>query len=400
MRTLAAVQATRQRASAGVIRVLHLIHRFYVGGAERQFIERLRGHPQGFEPVVGCLEISGGNLADFRALGLGEPHLFPLRRSLLRPNTAVQVLRIAALVRRLGVRIVHGTDFVTNFLGLLAARLAGARMVVSRVDLGHERPGFGPLHRRVEKLVAARADVVCANAAAVARLCIAEEGCAPDRVAVVRNGIDLRRFDQLAARAPDGPVPDGGPVVAVVANLWPVKDHRTLVEAAALVRRRIPDVRFALVGDGPERGYLERRIGELGLGDAVRLLGTRYDVPAILARAAAFCLPSRAEGLSNAIMEAMAAGLPVVATDAGGNAELVQHGGTGFVVPVGDAGGMAGRLVELLSDRGLARGMGHRGRAAAERELSLDRKQAAYGDLYCRLLDRALAPLPGEQDRT
>jgi glycosyltransferase involved in cell wall biosynthesis len=219
-------------------------------------------------------------------------------------------------------------------------------------------------------------------------------------VAVVRNGIDLRRFDQLAARAPDGPVPDGGPVVAVVANLWPVKDHRTLVEAAARVRRRIPDVRFALVGDGPERGYLMERIEDLGLGDAVHLLGTRYDVPAILARAAAFCLPSRAEGLSNAIMEAMAAGLPVVATDAGGNAELVQHGSTGFVVPVGDAGAMAERLVELLSDAGRARDMGRRGRAAAEGELSLDRKQAAYGDLYCRLLDRALAPLPGEQHRT
>ena len=267
---------------ARVIPVLHLIQRFYVGGAERQFIERLRAHPQGFEPVVGSLEISGGNLADFRALGLGEPHLFPIRGSLARPNTAVQVLRIARLIRRRGVRIVHGTDFVTNFLGLLAARLAGARMVVNRVDLGHERPGFGPLRRRVEKLVSARADVVCANAEAVARLCISQEGCSPERVVVVRNGIDLRRFDELAARPLEGPFPAGGPVVAVVANLWPVKDHRTLVEAAALVRRHRPDVRFGLVGDGPERRDLERRIDELGLRDSVHLLGTRYDVPAIL----------------------------------------------------------------------------------------------------------------------
>jgi len=417
MHTLAAVQAgaeirAREVPSPGGIRVLHLIHRFYVGGAERQFIERLRAHPDGFEPVVGCLEISGGNLADFRALGLGEPHLFPLRRSLLRFNTAIQVLRMARLIRRLGIRIVHGTDFVTNFLGLLAARLAGARIVVSRVDLGHERPAFGPLHRRVEKLVSALGDVVCANAEAVARLCIAEEGCAPDRVVVVRNGIDLRRFDELSAQAPAGPIPEGGPLVAVVANLWPVKDHRTLVEAAALVRRQVPDVRFGLVGDGPERAYLERRVGELGLRGAVHFLGTRYDVPAILARASAFCLPSRAEGLSNAIMEAMAAAVPVVATDAGGNAELVQHGGTGFVVPVGDATSLAQRLVELLVDPARAREMGRLGRARAERELSLERKRAAYADLYCRLLDSpaplsaarakgagAPAPLAGEQDR-
>ena len=382
---------------ARVIPVLHLIQRFYVGGAERQFIERLRAHPRGFEPVIGSLEISGGNLADFRALGLGEPHLFPIRGSLARPNTAVQVLRIARLIRRRGVRIVHGTDFVTNFLGLLAARLAGARMVVNRVDLGHERPGFGPLRRRVEKLVSARADVVCANAEAVARLCISQEGCSPERVVVVRNGIDLRRFDELAARAAKGPVPEGGPIVAVVANLWPVKDHRTLIEAAALVQRRIPDVRFALVGDGPERDHLQRLIGELGLRDAVHLLGTRYDVPAILARSSAFCLPSRAEGLSNAIMEAMAAALPVVATDAGGNAELVRHGSTGFVVPIGDAASMAARLVDVLSDPRLARQMGRRGRAVADRALSLERKRAAYRELYCSVLDnrRPILAAPG-----
>jgi len=119
----------------------------------------------------------------------------------------------------------------------------------------------------------------------------------------------------------------------------------------------------------------------------VHLLGTRYDVPALLARAAAFCLPSQAEGLSNAIMEAMSARLPVVATAAGGNPELVQHGTTGFVVPVGDSVAMAGRLVEVLSDPGRAREMGRRGRAFAERELSLLRKKAAYGELYCRLVD-------------
>jgi glycosyltransferase involved in cell wall biosynthesis len=371
-----------------VIPVLHLVQRFYVGGAERQFIERLRAHPDGFAPIVGCLEISGGNLGDFRALGLGEPHLFPVHGSLLHANTAVQVFRIARLIRRRHILIVHGTDFVTNFLGLLAARLAGARMIVSRVDMGHERPGFGPLRRTVEKLVSARGDVVCANAAAVARLCIAEEGCSPERVVVIPNGIDLPRFDALSARPLEGPVPGGGPVVAVVANLWPVKDHRTLVEAAALVRDRVPEVRFALVGDGPERPALQRQIDRLALREVVHLLGTRYDVPAILARAAAFCLPSRAEGLSNAIMEAMAARLPVVATEAGGNAELVRDGLTGFVIPVGDAPAMARRLLDLLSDPERAREMGRRGRAVAERELLLERKQAAYRDLYCRVLDR------------
>jgi glycosyltransferase involved in cell wall biosynthesis len=366
--------------------VLHLIQRFYVGGAERQFIERLRAHPPGFAPVVGCLELSGGNLDDFRTLGLEDPVVFPTRGSLLRPNTLAQVRRIAATIRERGIRIVHGTDFVTNFLGLLGGRLGGARVVVSRVDLGHPRPGFGWLRRRMEKLVSAAADAVCANAEAVRQLCIDDEGCSPERVAVVRNGIELSRFDRRAAGPLAGPVPDARPLVAVVANLWPVKGHRVLLESIARVRRRFPDAVFALVGDGPERPALERRAAELGIGSAVAFLGTRYDVPAILARADAACLPSFAEGLPNAVMEAMAARLPVVATSVGGAPELVEHGVGGYLVPPGDPDALAAALIALLRDPAGARAMGARGRARAASALSLASMQRGYLDLYRQLL--------------
>src|SRR5438874_4307079 len=190
----------RAQIPAMAARVLHLVNRFYVGGSERQFIERLRRHPEGFEPRVACLELSGGNLDDFRALGLPQPEIFPLRRSLLRANTLRQIARLARYIRREGIQIVHGTEFISNLLGLFAARLGGARMVVSRVDLGHLRDGFGPWHRRVEGWVSRAADAVVANAEAVGALCIAEEGSAPGRTFVVRNGIDVERFDRRAAQ--------------------------------------------------------------------------------------------------------------------------------------------------------------------------------------------------------
>jgi glycosyltransferase involved in cell wall biosynthesis len=378
------------------IPVLHLVSRFWVGGSERQFIERLRAHPPGFTPVVACLELSGGNLDEFLSLGLPRPELFDLRGSLLKPNTLLQVARLAHLIRRRGVRLVHANEFVSNFVAFLAARAAGVPVIVNRVDLGHLRDGFGGRHRRVEKWMSRHADAVCANAEGVRRLCIDEEGSEPGRTFVVRNGLDLRRFDALAAGPLQGALPAGRPLVAVVANLWPVKGHRTLIEAVARVHAQHPRARFALVGDGPERAFLEGRIAALGLQGVVELLGTRYDVPAILARADAACLPSLAEGLPNAVLEAMAASLPVVATAVGGTPELVVPGETGFLVRSQDAEGLADALLKVLADPG---GMGARGRRLIAREYSLERLAEALGAMYRAVLAPAVhsRALLGEQ---
>lgn len=369
------------------IPVLHLVSRFWVGGSERQFIERLRAHPDGFTPVVACLELSGGNLDEFLSLGLPAPELFDLRGSLLKPNTLVQVARLSRLIRRRGIQLVHANEFISNFIAFLAARAAGVPVIVNRVDLGHLRDGFGARHRRVEKWISRHADGVCANAEGVRRLCIDEEGSEAERTFVVRNGLDLRRFDALAAASLQGPLPEGRPLVAVVANLWPVKGHRTLIEAIARVHAQNPGARFALVGDGPERSFLERRIADLRLDGVVALLGTRYDVPAILARADAACLPSHAEGLPNAIMEAMAASLPVAATAVGGTPELVIPGETGFLSPSGDPEGLADALLRLLADPDGARRMGARGRRLVADAYSLDRLAAAHGAMYRAVLD-------------
>lgn len=365
--------------------VLHLVNRFWIGGAERQFVERLRRHPAGFRALVGCLEASGPMLEPVRAFGY-EPHLFPLHGSFLRPNTAVQVARLAAFMRAEGVKIVHATDFNTNLLAVAAAPLAGAKSIVSRVDLGHIRAGFSRWHRQAEKLASRLADMVVANAEAVRQVCLRDEGVKPERCEVVRNGLDIQGFDAQAEKL-DGPLPDG-PRVAVIGNLWPVKGHRTLVEAVALLPPELRKVKFVCAGEGPEREWLTRRIAELGLQERVVLLGHRLDVPAVLAHAQAACLCSSAEGLSNALMEAMAARLPIVATAVGGNPELVREGETGFLVPYGDPRALADRLASLLSRPELAREMGQRGRRRIEQELSLERMAEGHGALYRRVLGR------------
>ena len=370
------------------IPVLHLVNRFWIGGAERQFVERLRRHPDGFRAVVGCLEASGPMLSQVRALGY-EPRVFPLLGSMLRPNTAVQIGRMAALIRKEGIKVVHGTDFNTNLLGLAAAKLSGAKAIVSRVDLGHLRSGFGKWHREAEKLNARLADLVVANAEAVRDVCIREEGVKPQNVMVVRNGLDLSLFDGLAAQPLQAPLPDG-PLVAVIGNLWPVKGHRTLVEAVAKLPPALHRFRFVCAGEGPEREFLTRRIAELGLAERIVLLGHRLDVPALLVRAQAACLCSSAEGLSNALMEAMAARLPIVATDVGGNPELARE--NGMLVPYGDAAALAAGLTELLSAPERMRAMGQRGRQHIELELTMDRMAEGHGALYRRALGKTELP--------
>ena len=372
--------------------------RFDFGGTERQLVERLRRHPRGFEPLLACNSATGAFLEPIRALGL-DPVVIPWR-GIVHPTGALGVARLAALMVSRQVDLVHANDYAMSVLGLLAARLARARFITNRVDCGHLRPGFGVAHRKLEAFAARNSDLVCANADAVRKVCIEEEGCDPERVAVVRNGIDLSRFDSLAQQEPAAPIGmrPGDFNVAVVGNLWPVKGHTTLVEAAALLAERTPRIRFFCAGEGVMRPALEKRLRQLGIEDRVVLLGHRSDVPAILARSNALALCSSNEGLSNAIMEAMAARLPVVATRVGGNPELLE-GGRGLLVPYRDPRALAQAVVRISTAPDEARTMGRKGRAFVEAELSLERMQTAHERLYWRALDRPAPPAAERPDR-
>lgn len=330
------------------IPVLHLVDCLNPGGTEQQLLAQLRHVDRArFRPLVGSFHEGGVLLPE--VTGLGVPvTAFPLRHSLAHPNTALQIGRIAWLCRRESVRVIHAHDFYGNLLAVAAAPLCGARVIVSRRDLGHWLSAW---QTQALALACRLADRVIANAHSVARHDAERLSLPLSRVRVVPNGIDLERFDRLAALAPDPPIPllDDAEArdrtLAVVSNMNLLdKGHGDVLVALALLAQQGLPLHLLLVGTGAQRPRIAERVAELGLSERVHFLGLRRDVPAILARVAATCLPSWAEGFPNAVMEAMVARRPVVATRVGGCPELIDDGVTGLLVPPRDPVALAAAL--------------------------------------------------------
>jgi glycosyltransferase involved in cell wall biosynthesis len=280
-------------------------------------------------------------------------------------------LRLARLLRRRRIDVVHTHDDRPHLYGTVASRLAGVGRVI------HTRHGRSPhLSRRQKALVRLAAGwidrFVCVSADAAA-LAVAQ-GVPARKVCTIRNGIDLRRFPFLGPRR-DGPA-------VIVARLSPEKDHATLLRAAALVVRAEPSFRLEIAGDGPCREDLHRLAAELGLGEHVRFLGQVRDVPGLLARAGMFVLSSLSEGVSLTLLEAMASGLPVVATRVGGNPEVVADGVTGLLSPAADHGALAGSIAAQWRSPERCRTFGIAGRRRVEEQFDVRVMVAAYERMY------------------
>jgi L-malate glycosyltransferase len=365
----------------GPTRILVFQNRFLIGGQERQTVLNVRTIDRSrWEPVVACLHLEGEHLEDLARAGV-RPILVDVGRKMLRPNTAVQVARLARLIQEQRIALVHAQDIYTNVLGTVAAKLAGVPCVVTRVDLGHHITGY---RRPLTRIACAQADRVLVNALCIRDL-VVRDGVEPDRVVVVRNGVDLAELERVAAEAPPPALPPGEWVTCIGNMHHPVKGQTDLLVAFREVLREHPDARLALIGDGVRRPLLERLAGQLGIAERVHFLGFRLDGPAILARAAISVSASYAEGISNAILEAMAMRLPVVATAVGGSPELVRDGVNGFLVPPGAPGALARRISDLLEDAAHRRRMGERGRKIVEREFNVSQMRIGYDALYDEL---------------
>ncbi len=360
------------------VKVLVFQNRFRLGGQERQTVLNVRTMDRArFEPVVASLHMDGEHLADLAADGI-TPVVFDLGTSMLRPGTALLVARVARFVRANGIALVHAQDLYTNVIGAAAARLAGVPSIVTRVDLNHAVTGY---KRPVLAWVSRRADRVLVNAVCIRDLAL-REGVEPDQIVVVRNGVDLEAFDRAAAAEPESPAPEPGGIVSIANMHHPVKGQTDLLMAMKEVLRVRPEAHLVLVGDGVRRPHLERSARQLGIADRCHFLGHRRDAPAILARAAVGVSSSYAEGISNAILEAMAARLPMVATAVGGSVELVREGASGYLVPPGAPAALARRLLDVLARPQLRRRMGERGRRVVETEFGVAQMRTSYDALY------------------
>jgi glycosyltransferase involved in cell wall biosynthesis len=287
------------------------------------------------------------------------------------------VLALREEMLKVRARAVLLTRWPEYLRGGLAARAAGRPRVVLRLGLR-----IVPRDDLKRRLIFRLADRVIVNAVEI-REALRERPWIPDRkIAVVVNGLDLDRWQPrwqaapqargLALRASLGLAGDT-PLAVTVGNLTAQKDHATLIDACAALRRELPNLRVLIAGEGGLRGDLEERIAAAGLQDTVTLLGFRADVDALLAAANVFVLSSANEGMARVLIEAAASGLPIVTTDVSGARYCVEHGVTGLVVPPGDAAALAAGLGDLLQDGPRRRAMGREGRHLAETRFAVGR---------------------------
>lgn len=279
-----------------------------------------------------------------------------------RLSTAALIWQLSRWIRREGIRVLHAWDMDACIFGRHVARLAGIPLITSRRDLAQIYPDW---KLRALALAERQASAVVVNARAIGALA-EQAGVPPARVRRIPNVLDVEEFDRLSPTAAPGlPPPSAAPRVVQVARLDPEKNTGALLEAAHRLRSRGVELDLVLAGDGVERPRLEAQAKNLGL--AVTFLGDFRQVPALLATAKAGVLvPSANEGLSNTILEYLAAGLPCVVSDCGGNADLVRNGENGFVVPAGDPGSIADAIARVVQDPEFSRHAGARGRARVE----------------------------------
>ncbi|MEQ1729706.1 MAG: glycosyltransferase [Vicinamibacterales bacterium] len=362
-----------------------VIPSFHPGGTERQMIELVRRlDPERWAVHLACFRTDGEwyPRAAERASSVAS---FPID-GFAKRATVSQVRTFARWCRERDIALVHTTDLYSNIFFLPGAALAGVPVRIgSRREIA---AGKSLAQLALQRASYACAHHVVANAGAVATR-LRAEGVRASMISVIPNGLDLGRFH---------PRPGGAAsrTVAMVANLRPGKGHDTLVDAAALVLSRFPDARFELIGGGTERAALEARAAERGVAHAVAFLGHIEDVPARLAQAAVFTLPSESEAFPNAVLEAMACGLPVVASAVGGIREVVQHGETGFLVSPRDPQALADRICGLFTQPTMATAWGARGRAIVEARYSFDRMVGSFTTLYDQALTRRLPAWAGQ----
>jgi glycosyltransferase involved in cell wall biosynthesis len=360
--------------------LLILITLAEAGGAQTSVSLLLPGLTGEFDVTVAAQ--GSGPLRDAaRAAGVSFVQLEHMRRAISPWQDALALIELVRLCRRLRPEIVHAHSSKAGALGRLAAALARVPVRVFTVH-GWSFAAYGGLpgrlylwvERRLRRLTTA---VVCV-AEASRDVGIAAGTCPAERTLVIHNAVDVAAFgasEQLR----------GTPQVVSIGRFAFPKDFATLVEALAATRA---DYRAAFVGEGPLLPEIAAVIRERGLAERIDLLGSRSDVPAVLASADIFVLSSRSEGFPISVLEGMAAGLPVVATDVGGVSESVVDGETGLLVPPDDPGALAAALDRLLTDRALRLRLGAAGRERARRHFDLAGFRRAHVELYLRELER------------
>ena len=371
--------------------VLHVLHHLVIGGMENGLVNLINHLPASrFRHAVACIE----DFSDFRdRITRTDVEVLALRRS----QVGAQGVRraIFSLCRRLRPALVH-TRALSGLDALLPARLAGVHRSVHsehgwNVDNLHGAQWKPALLRRLHRPLVDRYITVSKD---LQRFLTERIGVHADRIDQIYNGVDTVRFAPQLTRVPSPLMPEGflGPHTVCfgsVGRMQLVKDHASLLRAVAQLLQAAPQwrrlVRLAIVGDGPMLAATRALADELGIADISWLPGSSHSVEAILRGFDVFVLPSLNEGISNTVLEAMATGLPVIASSVGGNVELVDDGRTGMLFDAGDVGCLSAHMLQCLQQPQLRLAQGQAGRQVALQRFSLDAMVARYGQVYTGL---------------
>lgn len=381
----------RRGADQGVsnesLTICQLLHSMRMGGAEVLAARLARQLRDRYRFLFVCLDEIGTLGVQLQSEG------FSVRVLGRRPGIDWRcVLRLARILRDEQVDVIHSHQYTPFFYGI-AARLLCRRPRVLFTEHGRHFPDF----RRWKRVLANRTllekrDSVVGVGNVVRQALIANEGFRADRVQVIYNGIDLvpyedRPADREQSRTEMG-VAQGDLVILQVARFDYLKDHATALRTMKLVAAASPLSRLVLVGDGPEMVRASQLVRDLKLDGRVTFLGLRNDVPRLWRAADVCLLTSISEGIPLTLIEAMAAGVPVVATDVGGVSEVVEHGLTGLLAPRGNEQALASAVLQLAGDPDLRSRLGRSGMLRARDLFSEEQMHTSYGELYDALNDR------------
>jgi L-malate glycosyltransferase len=347
------------------------------GGSERQFVTLARALSQdGFDIHLGCLKRIGPFLAEIPSIAE-----FDVGGSFFTLQAQRARLKLARQLRRERISVAHAFDFYSNLMLIPTARLARVPVVIG----SHRQLGdlLTPRQFAAQMMAFRWCDKVVCNSHAAASVLIAK-GISEQKITVVPNAVSPEVFSNALSAFPRRP---GLIRVGMIARMnHAVKNHAGLLRVAARLAEKYPGVEYILAGDGPLRESLEKMADRLGIRSSMKFLGDRRDIPSVLASIDISILPSLSESLSNAILESMAAGKPVIAYRVGGNPELVQNGQTGLLVSVNDEEGLADALGSLLSNPSMREAWGRKAREIALENFGADKVRARYEGLYSNLL--------------
>ncbi len=348
-----------------------------IGGSERQFAALVEAlDRERFAVFPACIQRKGPLVQR-----LGEIPEFPVGGSLFKVQSLRARRSMARYMRERQVEVAHAFDFYSNLMLIPAARLARIPAVIgSHRQIGDlmTRPQF-----TAQRFAFRFCDRVVCNSSAAAQS-LRNAGLPQRKIEIIPNGLPAQVF---ASTPPAIPKKPGMVRIGMIARMNdPVKNHAAFLKAGAALIQRSPDIEFLLVGDGPLRPGLEKLVAELGIAEKVIFAGERHDIPAMLASMDISVLISGSESLSNVILESMAAGVPVVATNVGGNPELVTPEKTGILVPPDNETALIAALPQLIANPELRGRYSHAARDFVHARCHMDSIRRNYEQLYLNIL--------------